>query len=103
MVLTSSADFLAGGCDSDDDTLSPALVACFQRRPHHAHVTRAVEGVVTATVRHLNQVFLYALTAKLGRIDEVGCAKLFTPRLLGIIDIHDYDFSRAILHSTLDD
>ena len=103
MLLTASADLLASCCDSDDDTLSPALVAGFECCPHHTDIARAVEGVVAASVRHLNEVLLDAFVAKLGRVDEVGRAKLLAPGFLAIIDIHDYDLSSAILHSALND
>ena len=103
MILTSSADLLASGCDSDDNTLSPALVAGFECCPHHTDIARAVEGVVAASIRHLNEVLLDAFVAKLGRVDEVGRAELLAPGFLAIIDIHDYDLSSPILHSALND
>ena len=103
MILTASADLLAGCCDTDDDALSPALVAGFECGPHHTDVARAVEGVVAASVRHLNEVLLDAFVAQLGRVDEVGRAELLAPGFLAVIDVHDYDFSGAILHGALDD
>ena len=102
-VLTSSADLLASCCDSDDDALSPALVACLECRSHHTHIARAVEGVVAASVRHLNQVLLDTFTAELGRVDEVGGAELLAPSLLAIVDIHDDDLFSAVLYRALDD
>ena len=103
MILTSSADFLAGCCDSDDDALAPALVTGLECRSHDAHVARAVEGVVAASVRHLNQVLLDAFTAQLGRVDEVGRAKLLAPGLLAVVDVHDYDLPGTVLYGALDD
>ena len=94
---------MAGGCDSDDDALSPALVAGLERRPHHAHVARAVEGVVAPSVRHLNQVLLDALAAELGRVDEVGRAEFLAPGLLAVVDVHDYDLPGTVLYGALDD
>lgn len=103
VVLTSSTNLLASCCDSDDDALSPALVAGLECRSHHTYIARAVEGVVAASVRHLNQVLLDAFTAELGRVDEVGRAELLAPGLLAIIDIHDDDLFSAVLYSALDD
>ena len=102
-IHTPSADFLASCCNPDDDTLSPTLMAGFERRPHHAHIARAVESVVAASIRHLDQVLLDALAAELGRVDEVGRAEFLAPGLFVVIDIHDYNLSGAILHGALHD
>ena len=103
VILTAGANLLAGCCDSDDDALAPALVAGLERRPHHAHVARAVEGVVAASICHLDQVLLDALAAKLGRVHEVGRAEFLAPGLLAIVDIHDYNLPGAVLDRALDD
>ena len=102
LIRTSSANLLAGRCDSDDDTLSPALVAGFECRPHHTHVAPAVESVVAASVCHLDQMLLDALSAQLGRIDKVGRAEFLAPSLLAVVDVDDYDLSGAVLYGALD-
>ncbi len=76
-------------------------MARLERSPHDADVTRAVKRVVTAAIRHFNQLFLYTLPTKLRRIDEMGRSKLLAPLLFRIVDIHDYNLARSILHTPL--
>lgn len=52
--LTSSGNLLTSSSNTDNDTLTPTLVAGLQGGTHHAHVASAVEGVVTATVSHVD-------------------------------------------------
>lgn len=52
--LTSSGNLLASSSNTDNDTLTPPLVAGLQGGTHHAHVASAVESVVTATVSHVD-------------------------------------------------
>ena len=66
-------------------------------------VTGAVEGVVAATVGHLDELLLDALAVELGGVHEVGSAKLLGPGLLGVVDVDNDDLSGAVLDSTLDD
>ncbi len=103
MILTSSTNLLASCCDSDDDALSPTLVAGLQCRSHHTHIACTVEGVVAASIGHFDQVLLDALPAKFSGVDEIGRAELLAPSLLAIIDIHDYDLSSTVLHGALND
>lgn len=68
------------------------------------NVTRAVESVVAATVRHLDQLVHDGSTlGQRGRVDEVGRAKLLGPLLLAGVDIHDDDLAGSLLNRTLDD
>ena len=102
-TLTARGDFLASGSDTDDDALTPALVASLERGAHNLHVTSAVEGVVAAAIGHLNKLVLDALSAELGGVDKVGGAKLLCPLLLGIVDIDNNDLASLVLGSSLDD
>jgi hypothetical protein len=72
-------DFLARGRDADDDALAPALVARFERGAHDVDVARAVEGVVAAAVRHLDEFVLDALFADFSRVDEIRGAEFLGP------------------------
>lgn len=101
--LTSSGDLLASSSNTDDDALTPALVAGLEGGTHDTNVASAVEGVVTATISHVNQLFLNALAVELGRVDEVGSTELAGPGFLAVIDIDDNDLTSLVLHSTLDD
>ena len=48
MKLTASGDLLTGGGDTDDDALTPALVAGLQSGAHDVDVASAVKGVVAS-------------------------------------------------------
>jgi hypothetical protein len=103
--LTASSDLLAGSSNTDDDALTPALVAGLESAAHDVHVAGAVEGVVQAAVGHVHQPRLdgLALLQVLGRVDEVGGTELGRPLLLCLVYIHDNDLARLLLDRTLDD
>lgn len=102
-LLTASGNLLAGGSDTDDDGLSPALVACLERSAHDVDIACAVECVVAAAVSHLDELLLDALGAELGGVDEVGGAELLGPLLLGVVHVDNDDLAGLVLDSTLDD
>ena len=102
-MLTSSGNLLAGSSNANDDTLAPPLVAGLQGSAHHAHVAGAVEGVVAATVGHVDQLLLDGLAVELGGVDKVGGTELAGPHLLAVIDIDDDDLGGLVLDGTLDD
>ena len=103
--LTASRNLLAGSSNTDDDALTPALVAGLESAAHDVHVTGAVEGVVAAAVGHLNQPRLdvLALLQVLGRVDKVGGAELGRPLLLRLVHVYDNDLARLLLDRALDD
>lgn len=101
--LTSSANLLTGSRHTDDDALSPTFVTSLQRTAHNMHITRAVKRVIAATICHLDQLLLNALTTQLGRVDKVGSTELLSPLLLGVVDIDDNDPASLVLRRTLDD
>lgn len=103
VTLTSSGDLLASSSNTNDDALTPALVAGLEGSTHDTNVASAVEGVVTATISHLNQLLLNALSVELGRVNEVGSTELAGPGLLAIVYIDNNDLTGLVLHSTLDD
>ncbi|KAH3663725.1 hypothetical protein OGAPHI_005127 [Ogataea philodendri] len=78
----SGRDFLAGSSNTDDDGLSPSLVARFQSVSHHLDISGTVEG--------------------LGWVDKVGCSELEGPVFLILVNVNDNDLSSLLLHSTLD-
>lgn len=67
------------------------------------NVARAIKGIVTSTVGHLNQLVLDGLAVQLGRVDEIGATELLGPFLLLVIDINNDDLASLVLHGTLDD
>ena len=101
--LTSCGDLLSSGGNTNDDALTPALVASLESRSHDVNVTSAVESVVATTVSHLNELLLDGLVLELHRVDEVGSTELLGPFLLAVVDIDDDDLRRTVLDATLDD
>ena len=100
--LTSSGNLLPGSCDTNNDALSPALVAGFESSPHDSHVAGAVKRVVAAPVRHVDQLLLDGLAVELGRVDKVRGSKLASPRLLAVVDIDHDDLAGLVLDGSLD-
>ena len=96
-------DFLAGGCDTDDDGFTPALVAGFEGGAHDVDIAGAVECVVAASVGHLDELLLDGLVAELGWVDKVCGAELLGPLLLCVVDIYYDDLARLVLGRSLDD
>lgn len=103
LELTTCGNLLASSRNANDNTLTPALVASFQSGTHHADITSAVEGVVAATIGHLDQLFLDSLAVELGRVDKVRGTELASPFLLRIVDIDNDDLASLVLDRTLDD
>ena len=101
--LTSSRDLLSSSSNTNDNTLTPALVASLQGSTHDANVTGAVESVIAPTVGHLNQLLLNSLALELGGVDEVGGTELAGPGLLAIVDIDGDDLAGLVLDGTLED
>lgn len=101
--LTPRGDLLASSGNTDDNGLAPALVTSLESGTHDLHVTSAIKCVVTAAVRHLDQLVLDRLALlQLRRVYEVCSTKLLAPGLLRIIYIHHDDLGRAVLYTPLD-
>jgi len=98
---TASGDLLASGSNTDDNTLTPTLVAGLESSTHNTNVSSAVEGVIAATVSHLDKMLLNSLAGQLGRVDEVGSTELASPDLLAVININRNNLAGLILNSTL--
>ena len=96
-----SRDLLAGGGNTNYNTLTPALVAGLESGTHDANVSCAVEGVVATAVRHLDQVLLDRLARELGGVHEVGGSELAGPGLLAVVDVHGDDHAGLVLDGTL--
>ena len=94
---------MARSSNTNDDALSPSLVASLQGSAHNANVTSAVEGVVTSTIRHLDELLLDALVTKLRWVDEVSAAELLAPGFLVVIDVHHDDLRGSVLDCSLND
>lgn len=94
---------MTSGSNTDDDALTPTLVAGLQGSAHDTDVASAVEGVVAAAVGHLDQVLLDGLAGELGGVDKVGGTELASPGLLAVVDIHGDDLARLVLDRTLHD
>ena len=107
-----SRDLLTSSRDADDGADTPTLVACLKSRTHDVNlqthivstyfihtngenktdVTGAVESVVKASVGYFDEVVLDFLALReLGRVNEVGCAKLAGPRLLAGVGVDSDD------------
>ena len=105
-------DLLTSGGNTDDSADTPTLVACLKSRTHDVNlqthivntsfihtngenktdVTGAVESVVKASVGYFDEVVLDFLALReLGRVNEVGCAKLAGPRLLARVGVDSDD------------
>lgn len=97
-----SGDFLAGGSDADDDGFAPALVAGLEGGAHDVDVTGAVEGVVAAAIGHFDELFLDALFAEFGGVDEVGGAEFLAPFFFGVVDVYDDDHAGLVFGGSLD-
>src|SRR5262245_53400703 len=101
-------DLRAGRRDTDDDGLTPAAMAGFERLTHDGDVAGAVEGIVGAAdlvgaaLRHVDEM-RHQIAADLLRIDEVGHAEALAPLLLGVVDIDADDHVRAGEPQSLDD
>ena len=103
VVRTACGDLLTGSSDTDDDGLSPALVAGLKRSAHDVDVTCAVECVVAAAVGHLDELLLDALGAELGGVNEVGGTELLRPLLLGVVYVDNDDLAGLVLGGALND
>lgn len=101
--LTSSRDFLTSSSNTDDNALTPTLVASLEGSTHDTNVASAVEGVVTTTISHLNELILDGLVTKLGGVHEVSSTELVTPGLLGGVDINNNDLASLTGSGTLND
>ncbi|GAO47486.1 hypothetical protein G7K_1692-t1 [Saitoella complicata NRRL Y-17804] len=95
-------DLLSSSSDTDNDGLSPSLVASLQSAPHNVDVTSAVEGVVTSTISHLDQFVNDGLVTQLGRVNEVSGTELLGPLLLVVVGVNSDDAASALGNSTLD-
>lgn len=99
--LTPGTYLLACRRDTNDDALAPPLVACLQGSPHNTYVSRAIERVVTPSIRHLDQLLLDTFLPQLRWVDEIRSAELLPPGLLPVIHIHHDDLPSTVLDRTL--
>ncbi|KAH3686697.1 hypothetical protein WICPIJ_002341 [Wickerhamomyces pijperi] len=100
----SGGNFLTSGSDTDDDGLTPTLMAGFQGLSHDGDVTGTVESEVQPTVGHLDQMLNNGLTFwQLGWVDEISGANLVGPFLLVVVDVNDDDLGGLSGNSTLHD
>jgi hypothetical protein len=100
---TPGSNLLPSSRHTNNDALSPPLMACFERTPHNMHIARTIKRIVTPTIRHLDEFLLDALTANLSRVDEVRGAELHGPVFLAVVDVHDDDLAGLVLDRALDD
>src|SRR3546814_13000334 len=93
------SDWSSDVCSSDlpdDDRSAPALVAAFQRLPHHVDVADAFEAVIGAAFGEADQI-RHQIAFDILRVDEVGHAELARQRLAGRVEIaaDDHEIGRA--------
>src|SRR6516225_6709486 len=67
-------DFLTGAGDSDDHRDSPTAMAAFEGLAHNVHIADALEAVIGAATRQLDQVG-NQIALHLLRVDKVSDAK----------------------------
>ncbi len=94
-------DLLTRPGDADDDRLAPAAVGAFQRLAHDLHVADALEAVVGAAFRHLDQV-RHQVALHLGRIDEMRHAEFLRDRAAVRVEVHADDHLGADQAQALD-
>lgn len=90
----SGGDLLPSSRNPDDDTFSPAFVACLQSCSHDLNISDALKGVVHASVCHLNQHLLDGLVVLFG-VHTIGGSKLLGFVKLSGVDVHTYDPGRS--------
>ena len=90
----SRRDFLACACDADDDADAPASMTALERLAHELHVADALEAVIRATARQLDEV-RSEIAADVFRIHEVRHAESSCERLTGRVDVDADDHVRA--------
>lgn len=100
-VLTSCGNLLAGSGDTNDDALTPTLVASLEGCPHDTDITSAVKSVVAATVREFDKLLLDRLALELSRVDEVSSTKLLGPLLLAGVHVDNNDLASLLDDCTL--
>jgi hypothetical protein len=79
---------------TNDAALAPALVAALERRAHRADVADALEGVVDAAVRDVDDRLLDRLVREAARVQRLRRAKLACARELALVDV-DADDARG--------
>lgn len=102
-VLTTGGNLLTSSSDTDDDALSPSLVASLESSTHDADVTSAVEREVAAAVGKLNELVDHRLVSELGGVDEIRRAELSRPLLLVGVNVNDDNLSSLVHDGTLND
>lgn len=93
-------DLLASGSNTDDDRLTPTLVAGLEGRAHDMDVSSGIEGEVKTTVSELNKFLLDGSAHVLG-VDEVSSTELPGPGLLLVVNVNDIDLASLAGSSTL--
>ena len=94
-------DLLAGTGDADDHRLAPALVAALEGGAHDLDVADALERVVDATVRQIDDDLLDRVVV-VGRVDEVRGAEGTREVELGRVDVDRDDPAGLRHHGPLD-
>src|SRR5262249_40900510 len=101
-------NLLAGAGYADDDALTPAAMAAFERNAHEIDITHALEGVIDAAdlvgafLGHVDEMG-DKIAADFLWIDEMRHAKALAPSLLVRIEIDADDHVCAGEAQTLDD
>src|SRR6185369_16434274 len=90
----SRRDLLARAGDADDDARAPAAVAALERLPHEPDVADALEAVVGAAARELDEV-RDEVSLHLLRVHEVRHAEPPPDRLARRVEVDADDLVRA--------
>ena len=98
-----SRNLLTSSRNTNNDALTPSLVARLKRSTHNINVTRAIKRVVAATIRHLNELLLDRLVTKLSRVDKVCGAEFLGPFLFCVVDVDYNNHAGLVLGRALDD
>lgn len=103
VVRTASGNLLAGSSDTNNDGLSPSLMAGLECSAHDVNVTYAVRYVVAASISYLNKLLLNTLRAELSGVNKVSSTKLLRLLLLRVIYINNNNLTRLVFNSSLND
>lgn len=95
---------MAGGSDTDNDTLTPSLMTGLEGGTHHTNITGTVKGIVTTAIGQLEQAVDDGTAGEaIRRVHEMGGAEPPGPGLLGRVEVDDDDAAGPLRDGALND
>jgi hypothetical protein len=92
---------LASSSNANDDALTPSFMAGLKGSSHNADISGTIEGIITPTVRKVNDIFLDGFADRCW-IDEISCAEFLRPSFFRIVGIHRNNSGSSICDTSLD-